>query len=80
MSRQQTNAQCSTGRCYYNVEEKPLRDLISCLARELAKGIELHGFVKKLAKDIFWGWEEFLNKVMQIPAVETPGRSALIFR
>ena len=61
--RQKANAQCSTGRCYYNVEEKPLRDLISCLARELAKGIEVDGFVKKLAKDIFWGWEEFLNHV-----------------
>ena len=77
-SRNTSNAQCSTGRCYYNVEEKPLRDLISCLARELAKGTELHGFVKKLAKDIFWGWEEFLNKVMQIPAVRFPNRSALI--
>jgi len=67
--RQTANALCSTGRCYYNVEEKPLRDLIACLARELAKGADLHGFVKKLSKDIFWGWEEFLNKVMQIPAV-----------
>ena len=77
-SRNTPNAQCSAGRCYYNVEEKPLRDLISCLARELAKGTELHGFVKKLAKDIFWGWEEFLNKVMQIPAVRFPSRGALI--
>ena len=65
------NAQCSTGRCYYSVEDKPLRDIINCLATELSSGCDFHEFVRKLGKDIIWGWEELLNKVIQIPSVHT---------
>lgn len=67
--KQNPNAQCSTGRCYYNVEDKSLRDIINCLASELSSGSDILGFFRKLGKDMIWGWEELFNKVIQIPSV-----------
>jgi hypothetical protein len=51
------------------VEDKPLRDIINALATELSSGCDFHEFARKLGKDIIWGWEELLNKVIQIPSV-----------
>src|SRR5437762_8213538 len=42
--KQNPNAHCSTGRCYYSVEDKPLRDVINCLASELSSGSDVLGF------------------------------------
>jgi hypothetical protein len=70
--QQSPNAQCSTGRCYYSVEDKPLRDVINGFAIELSSGSDFLEIVRKLGKDMIWGWEELLNKVIQIPSVLLP--------
>lgn len=76
--KQNPNAHCSTGRCYYSVEDKPLREIINCLASELSSGSDILEFVRKLGKDVIWGWEELLNKVIQIPSVHRCNNSSLI--
>lgn len=76
--KQNPNARCSTGRCYYSVEDKPLREVINCLASELSSGSDFLEFVRKLGKDTIWGWEELLNKVIQIPSVDDSTISSLI--
>ena len=64
------NAHCTTGRCYYSVEEETLQNAIKHITTQiLAKQQDCAEFVTQLGKDICWGWEEFLTQVMEISSV-----------
>lgn len=70
LDRPPPNAHCTTGRCYYSIEEESLQNTIKYITTNLlVKHQDCAGFVTQLAKDICWGWEEFLTQVMEISSV-----------
>lgn len=70
VNRPPLNAHCTTGKCYYSVEEESLQNTIKYITTNLlVKHQDCAEFVTQLAKDICWGWEEFLTQVMEISSV-----------
>lgn len=64
------NAHCTTGKCYYSIEEESLQNTIKYVTTQLlGKQEGFAKFVTRLGKDICWGWEEFLTQVMEISSV-----------
>jgi hypothetical protein len=64
------NAHCTTGKCYYSIEEESLQNTIRYVTTQLlGKQQGCAKFFTRLGKDICWGWEEFLTQVMEISSV-----------
>ena len=88
-NRPPPNANTTSGFRRYTIEEDNLQMTIGYTIRELlpryitkaeadaTKSNRCATFITQLAKDIFWGWEEFATQVVQISAVSK--RSFLSF-
>ena len=75
------NANCVSGRRRYTIEEDDLQKIIAYInellktyfkERSAERHFECAKFVTHLAKDIFWGWEEFAAQVVHMSAVYFP--------